>query len=470
MLAQSRLNHLRAGLVAGLLILPLAVASAVEPEQTGQTVSRPQRSNSARSAIVHGRVTDATGAPLADVRVRVAIPATDMRLVDVSTPHKRLETRTDARGEYRLEIPEIEAPTTVSLDAMKPGYRRLVGTLSARGDWKNVQVGPGAEAEATLILKPALYFAGVVVDERGSPIPSVKTTSRRVADRGYAFVEVTATDADGSFEIFGYQAQRPGQNPQSKGAVSFVHPDYIDAEIEDIYALAPEKREAIRIVLGTGYKLTGTVLDVVGKPVPKAMIKAIRKDKTHRKTTLTDANGKFALRGVSGGLIMLTARALDIRQQTHLPMALRSDMNNLEVGLKAIKLPANLKLYTVLGMQLADVTSELRSIYDVVDGFGGALIVDPGKDSDRLNIGGLAEGDLFFSVGSTRRIGSVSEFVNQILAETAGQNGDEYSVRVVYNFSTVDSDTARTTRLMKFTKDDRKQLQILSEQLAPEEP
>ena len=37
----------------------------------------------------------------------------------------------------------------------------------------------------------------------------------------------------------------------------------------------------------------------------------------------------------------------------------------------------------------------LRSTYDLVDGFGGALIVDPGKDSDRLKIGRLAEGDTF---------------------------------------------------------------------------
>ena len=71
-------------------------------------------------------------------------------------------------------------------------------------------------------------------------------------------------------------------------------------------------------------------------------------------------------------------------------------------------------------------------------------------------------------VGHTR-IGSVSEFVSQIVAETAGQNADEYRVRVVYNFSTVEFDGSRTAYL-KFTKDDLKQLQTLSEQLAPEEP
>ncbi len=84
--------------------------------------------------------------------------------------------------------------------------------------------------------------------------------------------------------------------------------------------------------------MTGTVLDVAGKPVPNAMIKAIRKDESHRKATMTDANGKFALRGLSEGLTMLTARALDIKQKTYLPMAVKSDKNDLEVRLRPISI------------------------------------------------------------------------------------------------------------------------------------
>ena len=94
------------------------------------------------------------------------------------------------------------------------------------------------------------------------------------------------------------------------------------------------------------------------------------------------------------------------------------------------------------------------------------MILDPGKDSDRLKIGQLAEGYVFWMVGNTR-IGSVREFVNQILAETAGQNAEEYSVRVVYTFSTVDFD-GTNTQYLKLTKDDLKQLQIVSDQLTPE--
>jgi hypothetical protein len=150
-----------------------------------------------------------------------------------------------------------------------------------------------------------------------------------------------------------------------------------------------------------------------------------------------------------------------------MPITLKGDKLDLEIRLKPIELPVNLKTYPVLGMQLADVTPELRSTYDIFSE-RGALIVDPGKDSDRLNIGRLAEGCAFFMVGRTR-IGSVSEFVSQIVAETAGQVEAEYRVRVVYNFSTVEFDGSRTAYL-KITKDDLKQLQALSEQLAPDEP
>ena len=139
-------------------------------------------------------------------------------------------------------------------------------------------------------------------------------------------VERTASNSDGSFELFNYSVKpRTLGNDVSKGVVYFFHPDYIDHQIEDIYALAPKQREALRIVLETGYKVTGTVFDVAGKPVPNAMIKAIRKDGTHRKATMTDANGKFALRGLSKGLTSLSARALDIKQKIHLPMAVNGD-------------------------------------------------------------------------------------------------------------------------------------------------
>jgi hypothetical protein len=470
MLTQSRTNHLSAlgaTLVAGIVAVPLVFAFAAHPEQTSKAAPTVQQSAGAQAAILRGRVRSEAGAPLADVRVRVAVPAADMRFVDASTAHKQLEVKSDANGDYRLELPGITKPTTISIDAMKPGYRRLVGTLMSGGDARKLEVAPGAVTEASpLILVPALHFAGTVVDEQGKPILAVKVSADSVFAGGSGGVERTTSHSDGSFELFNYPVKaRVRQNEVTKGAVYFFHPDYIDRRIDDLYAIAPDERESLRIVLGTGRKITGTVFDVAGKPVPNVMIKAILKDGAHRKATRSDSNGKFALRGLSDGLTKFSARALAIKQKIDLPMAINSDKIDLEVRLKTITLPINLKMIAVLGMQLADVTPELRSAYDLFNE-RGALILDPGRNSGRLEIGRLAEGYCFWMVGDTR-IGSVHEFVNQILTETAGREADEYSVRVVYTLSTLNFD-GTNTQYLKLTKDDLKHLRSVSDQLANE--
>ncbi len=467
----NRLNSLSAPLVAGLVAVPLVVAFADDPAPTSNASPEGRQQGAAGPAILRGRVTDEAGAPLANVRVRVAIPAADMRFVDASTIHKQVEARSDAKGEYLLEIPGIRKPTTISIDAMKPGYRRLVGTLMSGGDAKSALAVPGAAVEATLILKPALYFAGIVVDEHGGPISAVKISAKAAFARGTGGVERTASKSDGSFELFNYSEKpfAPGGGP-SKGIVWFFHPDYIDLRIDDVYALAANDRPALRIVLESGCKVNGTVFDAAGKPVPNAIIKAMLNDGSHRKGTMTDANGKFALRGLSKGLTLLGARALDIKQKIQLPMAVNSDQNDLEVRLKAIELPAGLKHYAVLGMQLTDVTADLKSAYDLYFD-RGALILDPGKDSDRLSVGRLEEGYNFWMVGH-KRVGSVREFVNQILAEAAGQDAAKTAVRgvrVVYSFSTADAE-GTNTQYLKLTNDDLKQLQTVADGLTPASP
>ena len=95
------------------------------PEQTSKTAPTGQPSAGAPPAILRGRVTDEAGAALANVRVRVANGAVSMRVADASTRYKPLEAKSDANGDYRLELPGITERTTVSINAMKPGYRRV---------------------------------------------------------------------------------------------------------------------------------------------------------------------------------------------------------------------------------------------------------------------------------------------------------------------------------------------------------
>ncbi len=326
-------------------------------------------------------------------------------------------------------------------------------------------VAPGAEAEASLKLKPSLYFRGTVVDEQGKPISGVNVSANASYAGSSGGIERTATNPDGSFELFCYPEKLPDiGDGQGKGVVYLTHPDYIDAQVNDVYSLALKDRGSVRVVLPTGYKVTGTVLGRTGKPVPHAMIKAVHKAGGHRKATLTDANGKFALRGLHAGLTLLSVRNMEIKQKAEVPMALNGDKIDLEVRLKPIVVPGGVKSYSVLGMQLADVTPELKSAYDLRYPDRGALILDPGPDADRLKIGDLVEGDAFWMVGD-RRVGSVREFVDRLLAEPGIQIEGERRIRVVYSFMRVDSE-GNNTQYIRLTEDEREQLQMLSEQLA----
>jgi Carboxypeptidase regulatory-like domain len=478
MLAQCRATELgtvSGTIVAAVAIFPLVVALAADPGPAGPTAPR-DRPVDGKAAVLRGRVIDQAGAPLADVRVRVAIPATDMRLVDYPYPHdqgpevpyKLVETRTDAGGAYRVEIDGITGPTKVSLDAMKPGYCRRAGALMNRVDPKEVEVRPGAEAEASMGLRPSLYFRGTVVDERSKPISGVKISGGAFYKNGSAQIERTVTDPDGSFELFCYPYKLPDiAGGGGRGSVGFTHPDYISNGLDDIYTLAPADRKSVKVVLRSGYKVTGTVTGRTGKPIPRAMVSVGAKVRGSRKATLTDANGKFALRGLREDIIWLRARSLEIKQKAEVPMALSGDKIDLEVRLEPIVVPGGVKSYSVLGMQLADVTPELKAAYDLPFD-NGAMILDRGPNPDRLKIGDLAEGDVFYMVGD-HRVGSVREFVDRLLAEPGRQIEGERRIYVYYGLDRVDY-AGTNAGYIRFTEDERKQLQELSEQLAPDSP
>ena len=467
-----RLTIPRVTIVAAMVLVPLADASAIEPaRKPAAEVPQP-----VQVAVLRGRVKTKTGVPLPGVRVRVAVPAADMRFLDDGKDRVVLEVKTDDQGNYRLDFPGIAERTKVSIDATAPGFARLVGTLMAGGDDREVEVEPGKQAEANLELETAHYFRGVVVDEQGKPIPSVQIGAyfHFAFNQGTGGVEMTATGPDGSFELFNYSS-----NPNAfwimagKGIVSFSHPDYVESKIEDIYAIERDRRKDLRIVLATGRKVTGTVLDVAGKPVAKVMVEAglvegkphPLGDGTYRKATLTDADGRFALRGLKDGETRLVTHALAIKQKVVLPMDLAADKVDLEVRLRALPQPAVFQKITVLGMELADVTPEWKSAYDL-DEDRGALILDPGPDHKRLEIGDLAEGNRFWLVGE-KHVASVREFVTQLLAETAGQDAEIHNVRVVYEFKTTDF-VGTNTQHIRLTRDDLKELRALAEKLAAE--
>ncbi len=467
MLAQNRVSQLHVGsavLVAMIAALPLVVAFAGETSKAEQGAGKEAANvgDSMAAAVLSGRVTNKAGEPLAGARVRVAIPGTDMRFLDERPKLKKLEAIADGDGNYRLEITGITKPTKISIDAMKPGYRKLAGTLMSGGDQKNIEVAPGAKAQASLTLMPSLYVKGVVVDKQGKPVAGVEVAANANWKKASGGIERTVTNADGSFELFNYPTEVPNdKDGKAKGTVGFLHPSYLMGEIDNIYAHSEGERERQRIVLHSGTKIAGTVVDTDGKPVAGVMVVVGSHDGFSRKAQLTDANGNFNLQGLKAGKTNLRAHALNLKQKLELPIDLIADMSNLEVRLKPVRLSAEPKSFDVLGMQLTDNSPELQGVYDLYDPCG-ALILNPGKDSKRFKIGELAEGYTFWMAGD-ERVNNVREFIRGILAEVDKQTGDTYSVRVVYNFDRPEM-AGSNTQYMKLTKSDVEQLKsVLSE-------
>src|SRR5262249_9566054 len=125
--------------VSAAFVLPFLLAFAVAQDQPPA------------AAVLRGRVQDDTRVPLSGVRVRVAIPFSEMRFVNQADNQVvLLETVSDPNGNYRLEIAGIAKPTKVSVDALKPGYRRLSGTLMQGGDAPKPEVAAGLVADSNL--------------------------------------------------------------------------------------------------------------------------------------------------------------------------------------------------------------------------------------------------------------------------------------------------------------------------------
>jgi PDZ domain/Carboxypeptidase regulatory-like domain len=479
----NRLSAVRSLLVAGLVSLQFVVAFAADREQTSKAAAKsgPPAGPAAailHGAILHGFVKDDTGKPLTGVRVRIAIPAADMREVNISTGERLEEAKTNAQGEYRLTITGINQPTTVFLDAMKPGFRRLVGTFMAGGDPKSVAIAPGKSVEASLTLtERALYVRGLIVDELAQPIRGVQVETTDVTPQAIGCVERTASNSDGVFELFNFPLTpesydedptkgNPGKVTISRGVIAFSHPDYVANEIADIYVLPEKQRGALLIVLKTGRKLAGTLLDVIGKPVSNGMVRAVRHDGTHRKATLSAADGTFVLRGLADGPTTLWAHREGLKQTSRSPIDIRGDQAGVTLRLQPIPLPRDVKTYSVLGMQLVDLTPELKSAYDVYADCG-ALILDPGKDFGNRSLRPLREGFCFILVGD-KGVRNVRDFVNEIVSAAATQRSDFSTIKVDYEFNSVEFDGNMGQQLI-LSKEDLKSLRGLSAEFMKDE-
>lgn len=447
------------------------------PKEKAKSESPSNDENAAVSnpaaAILRGHVHNEGGEPLEAVRIRVSIPSTDTRYIYPGARFQRWETQTDANGNYQIEIPAIANSTPCSIDAMKSGYRLPIETLETALDSYQPKLEPGEISESSMTLRPALYFKGIVVDEEGKPIPDAEINAN--FSDGNA-VERTISGTDGSFELFNFPVTV--SNPKTTGWFSVMHRNYISARIDDVYSINPNRRNLLKVVLRTGRKASGTVVDTTGKPVPNLLVKAFPSDALNHKAALTDANGKFELQGLADDA-RLSAVAFDLQQKIDPWIPITQDVNDLKIRLQPIKAPANLRTYQILGMTIAEATPELIRAYDSYifgngqheDDFRGVFVIDPGSIPDRVERNQFVRpGSIFFSIsGASLQNGlasgdAVREFLKQIITNATAREPDGYSLLVAYTLHTFEY-SSWVTSIMKISNDEYDELIAMLEKL-----
>ncbi|MHC4685038.1 MAG: M56 family metallopeptidase [Planctomycetota bacterium] len=423
-------------LVVAVLAVPTTVALTKRTKDKKNV-----KADSTKVSVAGQVVSEETGKALIGVLVRVAVPATDMRMVRGSTYHTIYETRTDQQGRFQFEVPLDENTADISLDAFLSGYRSAAGTFRGGGDFRlaKVPVQPNKQIDFLIRLPSALYIAGVVKDHNGRPFAGVQVEGIMRFDRGSGGIARTVTDQKGRFEIFDYPVPAKKRKDE-RGRLVFRAETAKTVTIEDIYKMTPKQMRSLNVQMPRGWVITGVLLDVDGKPVANTNVGATLGPGIIIRECVTDENGRFKLSGLKKGPIILVAHAMDIKQKVEMPLMYIGKDREITLQLKSVKPKVPIKRVTLLGMQVADVTPEIKKIYDLPPAFDGVVILEPGKDHGRLGIGELREGYLFRIVGN-KEIHNLREMIAEILRindkphPTRGgaiREGHRGRIRVVY--------------------------------------
>ncbi len=452
-------------------------AAQIVPDQATRPPVRGAKPNASQVRVAGRALAGETQQPIAGALVRVAVPAADMRFARVPTKQitqengtksDLYETKTDANGQFELLIPRTGGADAFSVDAMAPGYGTAAGTFHAGGDHPHLARlsfdGPlaGTASDLTILLPHTAYIAGTVRDSTGAPAAGVQVFGQMTSTVGSYGIARTQTDARGRFEMFDFPLRKESDE---KAQLMFQSPIAVPVTLSNIYELSTEKRASLEVTLPRGFKITGVLLDAEGRPAPGVLVEAV--DGFPIKDTTTDSNGRFELAGLRPGPYHLRAHAMDISQKVVQPIAYVPDGDqNVTLKMSHIEIKGPLRPVTLFGMQLVDVTPELRQVYDLGNP-DAVMILDPGANHRRLNIGELRKGYCFWQIGD-KSISSLKEMVAELLRQLApswtGQQGQlarpPRRVRVVYT-----KPASANTQYLVLTENDVAELKQVAEQL-----
>jgi large repetitive protein len=242
-----------------------------------------------RGQTIEGSVRDATGQPLARVRV-TASPTLGVAVSNWETDKQSIEARTDDRGHFRLE-------------GVGAGLYWLSATAHGFGAARKGNVRPGATVN--LIARAGGWLAGQVSEPQGRPLKGALVRAE-LEPQFWGGSTVETTDAEGRFEI-------PGLDPGNYTVV-VRHADFAPGVISGV-AVDAEGRSDLTITLAAGAAVTGRLVDseerplagrvagqeLAGQPMPRSLVELLRAD--------AGADGRFRIERVPPGSFALGALA-----------------------------------------------------------------------------------------------------------------------------------------------------------------
>ena len=306
---------------------PTAQISQSEPQQSEATENLPQ------SSVIHQEpglrlvIQDkATGQRLAGVGIRQRARLQDSTEVD--------DLQANRNGEITIPI-ERESVTWLELTT------RIEGYADTQLEW-HPENGETIPSAMTLDLIRATSIGGWVIDENGTPIANAKvgfnhedipTLRTRPQSYEFGWIEVE-TDATGRWQI---NRMADSILPRIYGGAR--HPDYVASKplflTRDRQALQHLKEHSYRFQLSPALSIEGVVLDESGAPIPDTEVGYGYFGSSDRRTTHSDLEGRFTLKGAKPGTGLLTANAdgfAPVTKRIELPAQARQQEFRLSSG------------------------------------------------------------------------------------------------------------------------------------------
>ena len=316
-LAASFLTAAAVILAVGAVVMTSLTNSLAREGQVGKaatnvkgqrTVSSPETSAAGRDPDpVYFRVVDKkSGQPIAGATLVIRVNGTDTG-----------RTTTDASGRAVIAVPK-PMPNTLDVLVEKPDF------ASMRSYLRFPRISEDIPASHTLAMVAVKAVGGVVRDEQVRPIegvevkPIIWTHSNMMPSRD-EFIEPKpiSTDARG---VWRWESMPAGIEP-NRVTFQFSHPDYQRVDLPSDRTAEIIRREGIT-VLPRGLVISGRVVDVAGRPIPKARIlRSWAQSGRDGTREVADAEGRFRFSHVPAGEAILTVQA-----QGHAPELRKVDV------------------------------------------------------------------------------------------------------------------------------------------------